>query len=425
MTTADTPPSDPKPAPPTGGPDWLRWLGVACALLGWWISLDLLRISAGAAATNPVLASFCDPAADAGCASILRSGYAKVGRGAAGPQIPWAAVGAGYFALVAICFGLLDLRRTRFLPWGLALGVVLVFGGWASLDLVLVMARELREWCAGCVAAHALNGAILVIAAALYVGRWRRRGWGDAVPAVLPIAALLAGLLAFTLHLSTTQLFILAGNASELRQRYIELTSDPEYVALSIARQPRVEADLSQGAVFDGPADAPHEIVAFIDFQCPSCREFARVLDDVKREVPDRVRVAIRHFPQDSSCNPGYPHRGHVAACAAARAAEAVRHAAGDEAFTAYRRVLYDNQERLIGADFAALAAPLGIDAAEFAAALESEDVEQRLAADLDIAKRAGVTKLPAIFLNGRFVEHYRSKAAWLRLLGAEAPARE
>jgi thiol-disulfide isomerase/thioredoxin len=46
-----------------------------------------------------------------------------------------------------------------------------------------------------------------------------------------------------------------------------------------------------------GPANAPVAIVEFSDFQCPYCRRFAQMLEQIVAEQKSEVRVIFHHFP--------------------------------------------------------------------------------------------------------------------------------
>ncbi|HBS73567.1 MAG TPA: sodium:proton antiporter, partial [Microbacterium sp.] len=62
-----------------------------------------------------------------------------------------------------------------------------------------------------------------------------------------------------------------------------------------------------------GRDDAPYEIVEYGDFQCPFCLKASGSIDDVRRELGDRVRYVWRHAPLTDQ---------HPNALAAAEAAE-------------------------------------------------------------------------------------------------------
>ena len=150
------------------------------------------------------------------------------------------------------------------------------------------------------------------------------------------------------------------------------------------------------GAAYEGPADAPVVLVAFMDAQCPFCRRaLLAALPAARDRFAADLRVELRHFPLPI----------HSAAEGAARAAAAA----------ARQGRLRDYYERLVGGDagelgrarFAALAAELGLDEARFLADFDGPEVAAEVAADRALAARYGLRATPTFFLNGRHFSGY------------------
>jgi len=70
-----------------------------------------------------------------------------------------------------------------------------------------------------------------------------------------------------------------------------------------------------------GPADATVTIVEFSDFECPFCRKFAEIANQVLPEEKDRVRVVFHHFPLPM--HPWARTAAEGAACAQLQSSEA------------------------------------------------------------------------------------------------------
>ncbi len=49
-----------------------------------------------------------------------------------------------------------------------------------------------------------------------------------------------------------------------------------------------------------GMADAPIEMVVFLDYKCPYCKEYSQTISQVISEYPSKVKVVFRHFPVES-----------------------------------------------------------------------------------------------------------------------------
>ncbi len=426
-------PDDLKP-PRAGARQALRWAAVALAALGWWVSLDLLAVSRGLPSSNPLIRAQCGDDLDSECLSVLRSERARFGaRRATDDQpattgVPWAAVGMGYFAFVAVWYALIGFPERGRGFWHTPILLVVLLGLLQSLSLIRVMAFDLHRWCAGCLTAHAINGAIVLLTV---LGR----PWGRASPR--EYARLVVGLarptpgtafatlgLAFLVgyfHVVSVALASTRDLAINLEEKYRALVGDPAYTRWRYDTQTPVDLPIHPDDAVSGPLDAPHTLVAFVDFQCPQCRAaHARVKQAAQRH-PGAVRVVYRHFPQDSACNPHYPTRSHPAACRAAAAYEAARIVGGAPAAERMRERMYERQDELELDRFAAWAAELGLDAPRFAAALDSDAVRERIRADADLGKRLGLRAMPVLYLDGRRVDGWSIDAAWDALLGVAA----
>lgn len=128
------------------------------------------------------------------------------------------------------------------------------------------------------------------------------------------------------------------------------------------------------------------------DFQCPFCSAAQPILRRVRERLEGRLRFAFRHFPL-SEVHPD-----------AQRAAEASEAAAAQGAFWPMHDALYVAGVAL-GVE-AVLAAARGLavdlDVERLRAELNDGTHAQRVAADLESGRAAGVTGTPAFFVNGQ-----------------------
>jgi protein-disulfide isomerase len=136
-----------------------------------------------------------------------------------------------------------------------------------------------------------------------------------------------------------------------------------------------------------GDADALITVVAFSSYACPRCREVEASLQTLAREVGP-LRLVWKDLPNADG----------AAAALAGRAAAA-------------QGRFWELHDRLVGAsaplDEGALdkaAASAGIDGTRFAAARADEAMRRELEVDAAEARRFGLTRAPAIFINGRYV---------------------
>ncbi len=159
-----------------------------------------------------------------------------------------------------------------------------------------------------------------------------------------------------------------------------------------------------------GPADAPHRLVVFSDYQCAACALLERGAGPQLRALAEsgRMRVELRHFPL----------AGHRRAAGAAAASICVgRQGAGQAMHEAlFRTTVGWTASAPSGPWFEHLADSLGLDGPELSRCSERDNVAGLLAADLAIGRAAGLIGVPAVFLDGRLVT-FRSPADLVRRL--------
>lgn len=137
-----------------------------------------------------------------------------------------------------------------------------------------------------------------------------------------------------------------------------------------------------------GNASASAYLVEFSDFQCPGCRAFAPVVDELVKTYPDKLLFVYRHYPLSQ----------HAFAKPAAMAAEA----AGQQGkFWEMSKLLFENQERLSTNPWGILADELKLDRTKFDANLSSQTLKTKIDRDEEAAIRLGLPGTPSFFLNG------------------------
>lgn len=147
-----------------------------------------------------------------------------------------------------------------------------------------------------------------------------------------------------------------------------------------------------------GNPDAEITIVEYSDFQCPACRSFMPVVDDLLEKHGDDVRLVYRHFPLRSI---------HANADLAARATES---AGNQDAFWEMHDLLFEKQSSWSNSNdaddvFAQYAEDLGLDVEQFRTDLKSDDVRTRVNNDYQGGVQSDVTSTPSFFVNGELVQ--------------------
>jgi protein-disulfide isomerase len=156
-----------------------------------------------------------------------------------------------------------------------------------------------------------------------------------------------------------------------------------------VASEQLLTAEWSRGNI-----DSKVVITGYSDFQCPACRAYEPLVNQLYKEYGDRVLFVYRHFPLFSI---------HPNADAAARASEA---AGRQGKFWEMHDMLFENQSswsKLVNAEsvFAGYAQKLGLALEDYESVMASDEVRQMVADDYARGLKAGVNSTPTFFLNG------------------------
>jgi protein-disulfide isomerase len=154
----------------------------------------------------------------------------------------------------------------------------------------------------------------------------------------------------------------------------------------------RALAEVTDGALSRGPADAPVTVELFADLQSPVSRPALSVLNAVMNRYPSTVRLQFRNFPLAF-----HPQ--------AALAHEAAMTAARSGRFWEFAAYALEHQDSVREQDLIALAGRVGIDEGAFTAALHEHRYAQRVEADLEEGGRRGIHGSPAIVVNGKRID--------------------
>ena len=140
-----------------------------------------------------------------------------------------------------------------------------------------------------------------------------------------------------------------------------------------------------------GSANAPVTIVAFTDYQCPSCAAMHPVLERLVKEYGEKVRLVTRDFPLSQ----------HAEAFKAAEAAEAARE---QGKYWEYIQILMRNQSALGVEKLKDYASELALGRTRFDNALDSGKFAESVQRDIEEGMKLGINGTPTVFINGRRV---------------------
>ncbi len=146
-----------------------------------------------------------------------------------------------------------------------------------------------------------------------------------------------------------------------------------------------------------GNPDAGVVLLEYSDFECPACKLYEPMMEQIRRDYATSVLFAYRHFP--------LPQHRHSSD--AAKAAEA---AGAQGKFWDMARLLFAGQDAWAGrADaapvFESYARQLGLDMGRFRSDMKSLLVAQKVARDYETAVADKIPGTPTFFLNGVLVQ--------------------
>ncbi|HTA93935.1 MAG TPA: thioredoxin domain-containing protein [Polyangiaceae bacterium] len=160
-----------------------------------------------------------------------------------------------------------------------------------------------------------------------------------------------------------------------------------------------------------GSANAKVVIQEFADFQCPFCKRVQPTLLALEKEYGSKIKVVWRHLPLPF----------HQNAPLAAEAAQEVFAQKGNAAFWAFHDKIYnsdkDGSASTDRANLERLAREAGVNMTAFDAALDTNKHQAKIAADAEIANKAGISGTPAFVINGYYLSGAQPAAAFKKLI--------
>lgn len=396
---------------------------------------------------DPILGGLCeDVGGQSSCDEALASKWGKMvlGKGDNKTTIPTAMFGFVFFACMASWYIIVgrasgSRRGLHLLP---VLGAAL--GSLICIWLDVIMWTRLTAPCWPCFVTHVLTWALLLVTLLL----WPRQG---VVPGPVVVPTGRAVQTSYSrrsdsphppLHLVLAAVLMAVATSvagwgmyqSRLKRAYSDKyfekwqAYDKDYAAnhKRFMAQPQFEIPIMPEDPVRGPADAPHTVVVFTDFQCPYCRLIADMLDERMKEFPRRFRVVFKHFPMNTTCNDYVNNTLHGASCAAAVTAEAARILGGNEAFWKMHDELFRDPEAFAKGSIEYVkhaCEKLGMDNDALWQQIRTHGIWNRIRSNAGQGSALGVKATPTLFFDGRRMGGWGDRHTWRFLV--ESPASE
>ena len=193
-----------------------------------------------------------------------------------------------------------------------------------------------------------------------------------------------------------------SGNVNQTKNQFSGTSSTNNATALNFV--PGIDDD-----PYLGTSDAPVEIFAFEDFQCPYCRAAVPIIKQVVEDNLKNVHFVYRDFPL---------YTIHPQARSAAQAAEC----ADDQgSFWPYHDLLYANQSELATAGiFTSLAKQAGLNIELFEQCVVEQRYVDEVQRDLDEGLLSGVSATPTFIINGTKYQGVLSESQFQDIIDSE-----
>jgi len=153
---------------------------------------------------------------------------------------------------------------------------------------------------------------------------------------------------------------------------------------------------------------SPVVLEEYGDYQCPPCGQLYPELKQIELEYGNQVQIVFHHFPL---------MKMHKNALMAAHAAEAARN---QSKFWEMHDKLYRNQKEWSELDdprpvFVSYARQLNLKIDQFDSDLQSNQIDQKISADIQRGQALGVTGTPTVFLDSHLLRYESTNADGLR----------
>jgi protein-disulfide isomerase len=162
-----------------------------------------------------------------------------------------------------------------------------------------------------------------------------------------------------------------------------------------------------------GNASSTVEVVEFSDFQCPACRAYFPLVEQLIADYGSNFKFVYKHYP--------LPQHAHAEEAAYAAEAAGLQ----GKFFEMYRK-LFENQldwaEKSDARElFIGYAKEIGLNIGKFTSDIDGETVEDKVEDDHSAGVRSGVRGTPSFYLNGKQIKNPQSLEEFKSLIDKAA----
>lgn len=183
--------------------------------------------------------------------------------------------------------------------------------------------------------------------------------------------------------------FVSADGKTIVKGEVLDVTANPFFRENSLIR--------NVGQPSMGTVGAPVVLSVYTDYQCPYCRDQAKILRaNLLKTYPKEVRLFIHDFPLEQ-IHPWARPAAIAGRCALLQ---------GEENYWKFHDWVFDSQEgmgpELFRGRLMAWAPANGMDALQLSRCVDNKETEKDVDKDLEEGKKLGLNSTPTVFVNGR-----------------------
>ena len=321
------------------------------------------------------------------CDTVALSAYSEIF------SIPLGVYGVGYFLALWALLATGISKRKGNEDHLLAYTYTVIGGTLVSLTLAAISHFKLSAYCVSCLS---VNAVCLIQLIALIVQRRKFPFRFDVMSLGRgSMTTLLAVLVVIALHsFIRPRIGVPSAPSEQVGRELSPLADDVHQIPINKSAYSGLGEDYRHGN-----DQAMVQVVEFADFQCPSCKQMAGVIDQLKKEYRGQVLFVFKNYPLDRSCNNRMNNSGHKFACEIAIMA---RCAGQFGKFWSFHDLAFANQKQAAKETIVGWAKQSGLTDDQLATCRANEGLRDKVRDDIAIAERVGVSGTPTLFINGR-----------------------
>ena len=375
------------------------------ATLGFIISLLLAKVGINVV-NDPQFKSFCNFNTAFDCDAVALSSYASHF------GIPNFLYGIGYYLVIIIFSSYILYRNENFLP------NMLVYVFWLSLlslifsfYLFMVSHLLIKSFCLLCMLIYLVN--VIMFVVAFMSEKWSiivlfkkliddirlyfHSGWRTFI-----FILLLFNVVGMLYYFNDHPILL---NRAQAKENNTAIESEKYNIDYSASTQGRL--------VLGTTAKPAVTIIEFTDYECSHCAHASSEILKLLKTNPD-VRLIIKDYPLDQSCNQRINKPFHQFSCKAALYA---RCSAEQGKYWEYHDLLFNNQGSFDNTTLNGFAEQVKLDINKFKECVNSQKYMDSIITDIDEGAALGIDGTPTFYIEGRKVEGLRDVAELQKII--------